>query len=353
MQKLLTLFCVLASLLPAAPALAAMPDAEFLKLCEQGSPAAVAQALKDGANPNAADKDGETALLKAAYYSQAGAAVNAADTQGKTALMYAASKGNTQVVRLLLEAGADVNFANRRGETALLEAACYGRAGAIRALLQAGADVNARDKDGKTPLLMAAYWSSQLNLRESMDPDCVPALLQAGADANAVDEQGRTARVLAEYAAFQGWLLDEKNPAAGWPKLLRDRESPQTRGQHWRRAAALWSKLLGLLSVGLVPTIAGLCLPLWAFLGALRLRGWPRRLLFLTLMTGAAFVLLWGALDFVWSDDDPHLEKALSLSAGMLRFPVQQLVLVNAILLFVRFLRWRRPPAGPSGPKAA
>lgn len=177
MQKLLALFCVLASLLPAAPALAAMPDAEFLKICEQGSPAAVAQALKDGANPNAADKDGETALLKAAYYSQAGAAVNAADTQGKTALMYAASKGNTQVVRLLLEAGADVNFANRRGETALLEAACYGRAGAIRALLQAGADVNARDKDGKTPLLMAAYWSSQLNLRESMDPDCVPALL--------------------------------------------------------------------------------------------------------------------------------------------------------------------------------
>ena len=56
-------------------------------------------------------------------------------------------------------------------------------------------------------------------------------------------------------------------------------------------------------------------------------------------MTGAAFVLLWGALDFVWSDDDPHLEKALSLSAGMLRFPVQQLVLVNTILLFVRFLR--------------
>ena len=117
MQKLLALFCVLASLLPAAPALAAMPDAEFLKICEQGSPAAVAQALKDGANPNAADKDGETALLKAAYYSQAGAAVNAADTQGKTALMYAASGGNTQVVRLLLEAGADVNFANLATES--------------------------------------------------------------------------------------------------------------------------------------------------------------------------------------------------------------------------------------------
>ncbi len=194
MQKLLTLFCVLASLLPAAPALAAMPDAEFLKLCEQGSPAAVAQALKDGANPNAADKDGETALMLA---------------------VTSARWRNAESVRLLLEAGADVNFANRWGETALLEAACYGRAGAIRALLQAGADVNARDKDGKTPLLMAAYWSSQLNLRESMDPDCVPALLQAGADANAVDEQGRTARVLAEYAAFQGWLLDEKNPAAG------------------------------------------------------------------------------------------------------------------------------------------
>ncbi|AVD71730.1 hypothetical protein [Desulfobulbus oralis] len=46
MQKLLALFCVLASLLPAAPALAAVPDAEFLKLCEQGSPAAVAQARR-------------------------------------------------------------------------------------------------------------------------------------------------------------------------------------------------------------------------------------------------------------------------------------------------------------------
>ena len=65
MQKLLALFCVLASLLPAAPALAAMPDAEFLKLCEQGSPAAVAQALKDGANPNAADVSGYPALAHA------------------------------------------------------------------------------------------------------------------------------------------------------------------------------------------------------------------------------------------------------------------------------------------------
>ena len=65
MQKLLALFCVLASLLPAAPALAAMPDAEFVQLCVEGDLAAVRRALQEGANPNAADKHGETALMQA------------------------------------------------------------------------------------------------------------------------------------------------------------------------------------------------------------------------------------------------------------------------------------------------
>src|SRR5579884_790013 len=48
-----------------------------------------------------------------------GADVNAADCEGDTALMYATRQGWIEVVRLLLEHGADINMKNRSKDTAL------------------------------------------------------------------------------------------------------------------------------------------------------------------------------------------------------------------------------------------
>lgn len=56
------------------------------------------------------------------------------------------------VVKALVAAGANVNAANRKGETALMEAADDGYADAVRALLAAGADRNMRDRRGETAL---------------------------------------------------------------------------------------------------------------------------------------------------------------------------------------------------------
>ena len=84
-------------------ALAAMSDGAFLELADMADAAAVAKALREGANPNARDKDGQTALIRAATKGKAdsvavllraGADVNAQDEWGRTALMHAARNGN-------------------------------------------------------------------------------------------------------------------------------------------------------------------------------------------------------------------------------------------------------------------
>ena len=120
--------CALASLVMmlAAPGWAAMSDAEFLKLCEDGTAQEVCAALDAGANVNAKDKDGITALMVAAE-------VNS----------------NPEVINVLLKAGADVNEKDEYGGTALMSAAYGNNLKAIDVLLKAGADVNVKDKDGK------------------------------------------------------------------------------------------------------------------------------------------------------------------------------------------------------------
>lgn len=72
------------------------------------------------------------------------------------ALIQAAREGKADTVKALLSGqGADVNATDDNGNTALLEAARYGHDDVVRALLAAGANIKARDKDGKTALMLA------------------------------------------------------------------------------------------------------------------------------------------------------------------------------------------------------
>jgi len=69
--------------------------------------------------------------------------------------MEAASKGDTQKVQALLGKGADVNAKDDMGETALIIAAYYGHTDTVKVLLEEGADVNAKNNKGITALRAA------------------------------------------------------------------------------------------------------------------------------------------------------------------------------------------------------
>jgi ankyrin repeat protein len=69
----------------------------------------------------------------------AGADVNAADVNGYSALMFAANE--PEAVKVLLAYGAKVNAINANHTTALIEASKDGNTESVRLLIQAGADV--------------------------------------------------------------------------------------------------------------------------------------------------------------------------------------------------------------------
>ena len=148
--------------------------------------------LSTGANPNAATKDGTTALMIASQegYPEiakillaAGANPNAAEDDGTTALMFSAIKNHSEVVKILLAAGANPDAMEDDGMTALLWAAQEGHSEVVKALLAAGAHPNRKTNDGVTALMWAA---------QEKHFEIVKMLLAAGANPNAARDDGKT-----------------------------------------------------------------------------------------------------------------------------------------------------------------
>jgi ankyrin repeat protein len=166
----------------AASTTLAQPAAPLADAAERMDRAKVAELLKQGADINATQADGMTALHWAVYHDDArmtavllgaGASAKAANRYGVTPLALACTNGNGEIVQALLKAGADPNTAQTGGATVLMTAARTGRLGPVQALLSRGADVNAKDRQGQTALMWAAAEGHA---------DVVKALLAAGAD---------------------------------------------------------------------------------------------------------------------------------------------------------------------------
>lgn len=116
---------------------------------------------------------------------EAGANVNAKDESGNTALHLAAlDDNNLKLAQLLLDSGADVDAKNDRGVTALHTAAGKNDKELAKLLLDRGADVNAKHGSGDTALRLAVF--------DSADEDMVQLLLDSGAEINAENWIGET-----------------------------------------------------------------------------------------------------------------------------------------------------------------
>jgi ankyrin repeat protein len=152
----------------------------------------VARFLIDkGADVNAKDTRNFTPLM-AAYglpmvelLVSKGANIEAQDNlQGWTKLHMACSRGDKDVVELLIRNGADIHMRNDRGATPLWIASRDGHKEIVELLLKKGADINASDRRRRsTPLLIAA---------RSGHTDVVEYLIAKGADIHAADNQGLT-----------------------------------------------------------------------------------------------------------------------------------------------------------------
>jgi len=164
-----SLAMTLSAVLLSAMAGTAFAEAEIADAASRGNKAEIERLLKSGADVNAQQGDGATALQWAAY------------------------RGDAKLAELLLKAGAKPGLANHNGATPLWLAATRGDAAVIEALLKGGADANEQLPLGRRPLMLAARAGSVA---------AVHALIEHGADVNAIETERGTSALM--QAADQG-----------------------------------------------------------------------------------------------------------------------------------------------------
>ena len=178
---------------------------------------AVKTLLKDGADVNAAQGDGMTALHWAARNGDveltqmllfAGANVKATTRLiGYTPLMMAAELGHANVIAALLTGGSDAKAANALGTTPLMLAAASGNAQAVTTLVENGAEIEAKEKTfGQTPLMFAAA---------SNRVEAINALLKAGADVKATSKVNNVGNLSGPQQEFLAQASGSGNQAGG------------------------------------------------------------------------------------------------------------------------------------------
>lgn len=220
-----SIIAVLAGLFVAAPAASQVPPSAsqieryegLMRAAHEGDVAAASRAIEAGADLEARDGNGRTAVHIAAFASQvdliamlanSGADMNALEHDAYDAVTIAAVANDLPSLRAALEAGnrAD-NVTSRYDGTALIAAAHLGHHEVVKTLIDAGAPLDHINNLGWTALIEAVVLGDG-------GPDhqkCVRHLLGAGADRSIPDRQGSTPLELARtrgYDEIAAMLVD-------------------------------------------------------------------------------------------------------------------------------------------------
>lgn len=185
---------------------AAAPDeSPVADASARGDVQAVRALIREGADPNAAQADGLTALHWAALNDQVEiaevllyAGANAQPTTrlgGYTPLHLASRAGNAAVVETLLEAGADPAVYTATGVTAMHFAAQANATEVIGSLVAAGADLDATDTfSNRTPLMFASGRNATAALQALVEFDADVSLVTAIKDYEKISEEATEER---------------------------------------------------------------------------------------------------------------------------------------------------------------
>jgi ankyrin repeat protein len=174
-------------------------DQALLTAASRDNAAGVKAALVAGADVNARDNHGQTALLFAVQHNdlalaleliQNGADINAQALNQDTPWLLAGALGRTEMLVAMLETGkVDYAIRNRYGGNALIPACERGHVDTVRLLLERSKiDVNHINNLGWTGLLEAVILSDG----GPRHVEIVRLLLAAGADPNIADKEGVT-----------------------------------------------------------------------------------------------------------------------------------------------------------------
>ena len=182
---------------------------DLITAAEAGDVESVLKLIQSGANLDAVDERGRTAMMAATHGNHpsvvaalidAGADVDKQDNLHDNPFLYAGAEGLLEILRLTIAAGASTKLVNRYGGSALIPACHHGYPECVFELLTTtDIDINHVNNLGWTALIEAVILSDGGPVHQKI----VQILVDHGADLSLGDHDGVTAL---QHARKRGYV---------------------------------------------------------------------------------------------------------------------------------------------------